>query len=418
MGGTHPVDPELVASAQRGDVAAYGRLVQATEALVRAAVRTVVADAALVDDVVQDTYIRAHRALAGLRDPAAFPAWLRRVALSTARNVVRRRREPILDPRLCDALPAAPPDDPHGAELHDALRRAIASLPAGERRLCDRHYRGGWGTARLAQDAGVSEAVVRKRLQRLRDLLRKEIEMDLANDAARERPLSDRIVELLSRPRLVDLPENPVGEVWARVRELRAASELGELPEKLSLADVRAVGGLDATPPARAHRVDAQHVLRWDLTVPMLLAARGRAVGASLLAGGKVYRDEAEDSAHLQAFHQAELLWTGERLSAWSAMDVVEEILDELLPGAPLRVAECGFPVYADRGHEVEVSHGDRWVGVAGWARYPDRVVSMLGLDPARHTAVGVGLGLERIAALRHGIEDIRLIEAARLGEA
>jgi phenylalanyl-tRNA synthetase alpha subunit len=98
-------------------------------------------------------------------------------------------------------------------------------------------------------------------------------------------------------------------------------------------------------------------------------------------------------------------------------MQAIEDLLDDLLPGAPLRVVECDFPFYSDRGYEVEVRRADRWIAVAGWARYADRIVAALGLDPVRQAAVGVGLGLERIAALRHGIDDIRSVELERVDD-
>ena len=46
---------------------------------------------------------------------------------------------------------------------------------------------------------------------------------------------------------------------------------------------------------------------------------------------------------------------------------------------------------------------------------FTDRVVQHLGGDPAVHTAIGVGYGLERLAMLRYGIDDIRKVEAARV---
>ena len=44
---------------------------------------------------------------------------------------------------------------------------------------------------------------------------------------------------------------------------------------------------------------------------------------------------------------------------------------------------------------------------------FTDRIVKHLGADPTRHTAVGAGYGLERLAALRYGFDDIRKIESA-----
>jgi phenylalanyl-tRNA synthetase alpha subunit len=47
------------------------------------------------------------------------------------------------------------------------------------------------------------------------------------------------------------------------------------------------------------------------------------------------------------------------------------------------------------------------------WGVFTDRTVSHLGGDPARQTAVGVGCGLEQLAMLRFGIDDIRKIDVA-----
>ena len=57
------------------------------------------------------------------------------------------------------------------------LAAALLTLSSEERQLCDRRYHGRWSAARLAAAAGIDEAAMRKRLQRVRDKLRKEIEM-------------------------------------------------------------------------------------------------------------------------------------------------------------------------------------------------------------------------------------------------
>ena len=62
---------------------------------------------------------------------------------------------------------------------------------------------------------------------------------------------------------------------------------------------------------------------------------------------------------------------------------------------------------------ELEVDDDGRWSEVLAWGVFSDRIVSHLGGDPARHVAVGVGYGLERIAMLRYGIDDARKIDVA-----
>jgi hypothetical protein len=76
----HDALASLTRAAQQGDVGACGRIVRCTQSLVNAVVRRVVADPQEAEDVVQETYLRAHLRLARLRDPASLVAWLQRIA--------------------------------------------------------------------------------------------------------------------------------------------------------------------------------------------------------------------------------------------------------------------------------------------------------------------------------------------------
>jgi hypothetical protein len=124
---------------------------------------------------------------------------------------------------------------------------------------------------------------MRKRLQRIRDRLRqfietKEIEMtkergvDPGAIAAR---LPDKLVELLASPRLTDIPENPVGSMLEQLREAYPDFIEQSLPEIVDVAKAREITKeamyLD---PSELHRVDANKILRYDLTLPLLLAVR------------------------------------------------------------------------------------------------------------------------------------------------
>ena len=96
------------------------------------------------------------------------------------------------------------------------LAGAILALTGDERPLCDRRYHGQWSTSRLAREAGVDEGVILKRLQRLRDKLRREIEVAEQRGIRPDEIRPDfhaKVIELLSSQKLNDLPENPVGKV-------------------------------------------------------------------------------------------------------------------------------------------------------------------------------------------------------------
>jgi phenylalanyl-tRNA synthetase alpha subunit len=69
----------------------------------------------------------------------------------------------------------------------------------------------------------------------------------------------------------------------------------------------------------------------------------------------------------------------------------------------------------AARRGELEVDVDGRWSEVLAWGVFTDRIVAHLGGDPKIHTAIGVGYGLERLAMLRYGFDDIRKIDVSRV---
>ena len=75
----------------------------------------------------------------------------------------------------------------------------------------------------------------------------------------------------------------------------------------------------------------------------------------------------------------------------------------------PTRYAMCS------QSWELEVEQHGLWFETMAWGVYTDRIVRHLGGDPSRHIAVGIGYGLERVAMLKYGIDDIRKIETAQV---
>jgi RNA polymerase sigma-70 factor, ECF subfamily len=415
---------DLVTAAQAGDVAAYGRLVQATQAMSLAVAVSVLRDPAGAEDAVQEAYLRAYRRLADLEEPAAFPGWLRRIVMTTALNLRRVRRVTLLD--LDDVLTAPVLDESEtcwsDAQRH-RLAAALLTLSAEERRICDRRYHGGWSLARLAEAAGMTETTMRKRLQRIRNRLRQYIEAEEI-EMVKERGvdpeavaahLPGKIVELLASPRLTDIPENPVGQM---LRQLRAAfPEFTELPlpEIVDLGEAIAKDAMYLK-PSELHRVDANRILRYDLTLPLLLTARYEAQPIRVWSSGKVYRVCEAGAKHLEAFHQLEVLWLDERekVDRWQLTGRVLESVERALPGRSVKIVPVQYPM-CERAWELEVDDGGKWMEVLAWGVFADRIVAHLGGDPARHVAMGVGYGLERLAMLRYGIDDIRKIDVARV---
>jgi RNA polymerase sigma factor (sigma-70 family) len=410
----------LVAAAQAGDVEAYGRLVHATQMMAYGVAAGVLRDPALAQDAVQQAYLRAFRRLADLQEPAAFPAWLRRIVITVALNMRRARRRTLL--RLDDVaeVPVLDEAETRWSELQrHRLAAALVTLSPEERRLCDRRYHGEWTVARLARHAGVDEAAMRKRLQRVRDKLRKEIEMAEQRGIRAEEIRSNlpaKVVELLARPQLTDLPENPVGRVLESLRQVYPDFLEQDLPEVVDLAEARKTIAADAmyVEAAELQRIDDGRILRYDLTLPILLTVRYTGQPLRIWASGKAYRVCQVDSMHLEAFHQAEALWLDERegLNQWQMTARVLQSVDRVLPGRTVKIVPTEYAM-CSQAWELEVETDGNWSEVLAWGVFTDRIVSHLGGDPSRHTAIGVGYGLERLAMLRYGIDDIRKLDIA-----
>jgi phenylalanyl-tRNA synthetase alpha chain len=62
------------------------------------------------------------------------------------------------------------------------------------------------------------------------------------------------------------------------------------------------------------------------------------------------------------------------------------------------------------RAFSLDIRRDEQWIELLAWGEYAPWVMRAIGADPERHIALGAGFGLERVAALRYGIDDIRKI--------
>lgn len=135
------LDRALVARVQQGDKRAFDLLVRKYQGRILALISRLVPDRAEVQDVAQEAFIRAYRALANFRGESAFYTWLYRIAINAAKNhlVMKGRRPPGSDIDVHDAESFAdgdalrdgstPEAEVLGRELGEAVFEAIAALP-------------------------------------------------------------------------------------------------------------------------------------------------------------------------------------------------------------------------------------------------------------------------------------------------
>ena len=96
---TETTDAELVVRVQRGDKRAFDILVVKYQSKILSIVSRFIKDHAEINDVAQDAFIKAYRALPNFRGESAFYTWLYRIAINTAKNYLtaKSRRPPSSD---------------------------------------------------------------------------------------------------------------------------------------------------------------------------------------------------------------------------------------------------------------------------------------------------------------------------------
>ena len=196
-------DGELVLLARDGDQMAFRLLVERHQSMVRARARQLCANPSDTDDVMQETFLRAFIALDRLRDPDRFAAWLAGITANVCRGL-RRRGEPALLPDWPEPLhPAAADGVPSADDIDraDAVRAAMAELPAGQRRTVVLRY-----YADVEAGEGATRASLHKARRKMRAYLT-EHRPDLVPASARRPPMiTVRIARAGRRDQKVSLP--------------------------------------------------------------------------------------------------------------------------------------------------------------------------------------------------------------------
>jgi len=169
-------------AARAGDVAAFARLVQATQRMVTSVALAVTRDIALSEDIAQETFLSAWRRLGAMQHADSLLPWLRQVARNRAIDHVRRARYQEVavdsnDQRLAAAIAIeAQPDVALSHEQERALlARALDDIPDGSREVLLLFYREGQSSMSVAALLGMSDSAVRKRLQRARESLQSSL---------------------------------------------------------------------------------------------------------------------------------------------------------------------------------------------------------------------------------------------------
>ncbi len=170
-------DEQLIADAQQGDTAAFGLLVERYQDLVYNLVCRTLGRQERAEDVTQEVFIRAWRALAGFQGQSKFSSWLYRIALNCSYSELRRKGLPAESLASLDLetayLPASgvPPLENRIAD-HDLVERLLEQLPPVYRSLVVLFYLQGQDCQEIARIVGRPVGTVKAYLHRARARLR------------------------------------------------------------------------------------------------------------------------------------------------------------------------------------------------------------------------------------------------------
>lgn len=138
---------------------------------------SILGDYHLAEDAAQEAFVDAHRKLASLRDPEAFPTWFRTIVFKHCDRLTRRKRHPVaeLPEHLASSVPSAH-EAIEARETTTVLRDAITRLPEAERAVVLLYYMAEHSHADIAAFLGVTANPVKTRLYSARRRLRNYME--------------------------------------------------------------------------------------------------------------------------------------------------------------------------------------------------------------------------------------------------
>ncbi len=181
-----PDESDLVQRAARGDETAVRIIIQTHNRRLYRVARSIVRDGAEAEEVLQEAYLRAFRALAGFRGDASLATWLTRIVINEA--LQRERRQSQLsasqieppDQRASQVIPfpfsGGPAADPERAmaqrQLCQLVERAIDELPHDFRTVLVARVVEGMSVEETAVTFGIRPETVKTRLHRARRMLR------------------------------------------------------------------------------------------------------------------------------------------------------------------------------------------------------------------------------------------------------
>ena len=162
-------------------------------------------------------------------------------------------------------------------------------------------------------------------------------------------------------------------------------------------------------------------LLRTETSAVQIRTMESQPPPVYVIVPGRVYRREAVDATHLSVFHQLECLAVDEGISLADLKGTLEAFAHEMFgPEIQVQITPDYFP-FVEPGAQMAVTCficggvgcrvcGNGWLEQGGAGMVHPTVLENCGYDAERYTGFAFGLGIERVAMVRYGIDDMRLL--------
>ena len=165
--------------------------------------------------------------------------------------------------------------------------------------------------------------------------------------------------------------------------------------------------------PARAMHdtfyIDDQHVLRTHTSPVQVHYMQNHQPPLRIIAPGRVYRVDS-DATHSPMFHQVEGLWVDEDVSFANLKGVIQDFLQRFFERGDLQVRfRPSFFPFTEPSAEMDMSWNGGWLEIGGCGMVHPNVLKHVNIDSEKYLGFAFGFGIERLAMLRYGVNDLRL---------
>lgn len=148
-------------------------------------------------------------------------------------------------------------------------------------------------------------------------------------------------------------------------------------------------------------------LLRTHTSPVQIRTMEGRKPPFRVITPGRVFRCDS-DQTHTPMFHQLEGLVVGPAISFANLKGCIQDFLEAFFEKSmALRFRASYFP-FTEPSAEVDIQRGDSWLEVLGCGMVHPKVLANVGIDSDQYSGFAFGIGIDRLAMLRYGVNDLR----------